>query len=420
MQNPLMIPASACKKTEQLLKESKREYKVRDFLSLTFEDYCTRHKVPQDKLKIVRTMIQCRTGKNGYTLTYCPNCQKYDMHAVSCGNRNCPSCGWLDTRKWIEERKAELIDGIRYYHVIFTLPHQLTDLIAVNEKLLLGNLFAASKDSILELSDEKYGMVPGILMVLHSFSSKLTRHYHIHMLVTGGGLSQDKTMFKECKNNGFFLPVEKIKGLYRKRFMDRLKALHEDGKLKLESMAERFHNRYEWSELMNACYEKKWNVEIREYGKDSQTGLEPEKAIEYFARYTNRAAITDSRIISYDKESITFEYKDYQGKEMKKKTMTLTADEFITRFLSHIMPKGFRKIRTAGFLSGSVRKKNMQLIHKLRGSEIPECRVSGMKKAELIRLFYGKDPTVCEKCGVKLEVYSRVDRKYLSCIMKAG
>lgn len=454
-----MIPVSKsekAKQVEQAHENSRREYKIRDFLAMHFDKYCETHKVPEDKLKIIRTMILCKTGANGYTLTYCPTCNRYDMHAASCGNRNCPSCGWLDTQKWIEERKAELLDGISYYHVVFTLPHQLTDLISANEKLLLGTLFAASKDAILELSDKEHGMVPGLLMVLHSFGSNLSRHYHIHMLASGGGLAKDKSRFITCENDTFFLPVDKVKAVYREKFMTSLKSFHEDGQLKYEAMAEKYRNRYEWSELMSACYAKNWNVEIKTYGQapgektGSEEGSEPceeleseeksepdeelepdeeteseerretEKAIEYFARYTNRAAITDSRIRSYDADSITFEYKDYRDQKKQKKVMTLTADEFITRFLAHILPKGFRKVRTAGFLSGCVRKKNMILIHKLRGTKQPECKVKGMNKLELIKHFWGKDPTKCDKCHTELVIYQRVDKKDLPYCMHGG
>jgi Putative transposase. len=243
--------------------DSDHNYAIRDLLAASFPDYCLSHQVPEFKLKTVNAMISCKTGKLGYSLIHCKQCGKIEMRSCSCGNRNCPSCGYLEEKRWTAMRQAEVIPGIPYFHLVFTLPHALTDIMYQNQKETLNLLFSAAKDTILTLSMKKLKMTPGILLILHSFGSNLSLHYHLHVLVSGGGLTKDKTRFKSCLSNGFFLPLKAVTKVYRGKFMDGLKKLHDSEKLQYYHDAQKYRNSYEWKELLNTCYHTAWNVEIK-------------------------------------------------------------------------------------------------------------------------------------------------------------
>lgn len=396
-----------------LHKDSRKEHVLRDFFSEHFSKYCSSHQVPEEKLKTMNSLISCKTGRLGYTLIRCGTCGKISMRACACGNRNCPSCGYLNEKRWVALRQSEVIPGIPYFHLVFTLPHDLAPVMYQNQQETLNLLFRSVKDTILTLSEKNLKMTPGILIVLHSFGSSLSLHYHLHVLVSGGGLTSDRQAFKRCLSRKFFLPVKAVKKMYRGKFMDGLKQLHDSGSLEYSGEALRYRNSYTWKELLNTCYSTEWNVEIRPLSPVGETERGEEgtdNAISYFARYTNRTAISDSRIESYDDEHIRFRYKDYSGTVCTWKTMELTTDEFIRRFLMHILPAGFTRIRSAGFLAGCVRRKNLHLIHELLGKEYQESPLKKMKSVDLIRHFFGRDVTTCEMCHGPLEILPRISR----------
>ena len=405
-------------------KDNAKQHILRDFFASHFREYCTAHPVPEAKLKVMNSLISCKTGKLGYTLIRCKECGRIEMRACACGNRNCPSCGYLNEQRWVALRQAEVIPGIPYFHLVFTLPHALSEIMYQNQKETLDLLFSSAKDTILVLSRDKLKMTPGILMVLHTFGSDLSLHYHLHVLVSGGGLTADRKEFKRCLSNTFFLPVKAINRVFRGRFMDGLKQLRESGRLSFVNNAERYRNSYTWKELLNTCYGVDWNVEIKHLapvnGSEKLDTESTDNAITYFARYTNRTAISDSRVKSYDEDSIRFRYKDYNGSSYVWKTMALDADEFIRRFLMHILPPGFTRIRSAGFMAGCVRKKNLKLIFSLLGSTYEESQVKSMTAAELIRYFYHRDVTICEKCHGPLEIYPRMSRISAALMIRAA
>ena len=405
-------------------KDNAKQHILRDFFADHFQKYCTSHPVPEEKLKVMNSLISCKTGKLGYTLIRCKECGRIEMRACACGNRNCPSCGYLNERRWVAMRQAEVLKGIPYFHLVFTLPHNLSEIMYQNQKITLNLLFQSAKDTILILSRDKLKMIPGILMVLHTFGSNLSLHYHLHVLVSGGGLTTDRKEFKRCLSNTFFLPAKAVNRLFRGKFMDGLKQLWKDSRLSFANDAQRYRNSYTWKELLNTCYIKDWNVEIKSLAPVSEAAVQDDEntdnALSYFARYTNRTAISESRIEASNDESIRFRYKDYQGASYIWKSMTLDADEFIRRFLMHILPSGFARVRYAGFMAGCVRKKNLELIHSLLGSTYKESPVTTMKAAELILHFYHRDVTVCEKCHGALEIYPRMSRISAALMIRAS
>ena len=410
---------------EQYAHEDNRHpHILRDFFASHFPDYCRTHPVPEEKLKVMNSLTACKTGKLGYTLIRCRECGRIEMRACACGNRNCPSCGCLDEQRWVALRQAEVIPGIPYFHLVFTLPHELGSIMHQNQKETLNLFFRSAKDTILSLSMDKLKMVPGILMVLHTFGSNLSLHYHLHVLVSGGGLIPDRQEFKRCLSNRFFLPVKALDRVFRGKFMDGLKQLRDNGRLHFSHDTLTYRNPYTWKELLDTCYGKEWNVEIKPLapagGSKDPKSENTDNAITYFARYTNRTAISDSRIECYDDQVIRFRYKDYDGSSYTWKSQELRAEEFIRRFLMHILPSGFARVRYAGFLAGCVRKKNLQLIHDLLGVPFQESTVKSMNAVDLIRYFYKRDVTICPKCHGVLEIYPRMSRICAALFIRAS
>lgn len=418
-----------------IMPDSDRKYILRDFFRDYFPEYCRTHQVDDEKRKIMNSLMVCRTGELGYSILTCEECGTTEYYPCSCGSRYCPSCGTLEQMRWIAKQEACLIPGIPYYHLVFTVPHDLNALIYQNQKDVLNILFSSVKNTILTLSMSRNKIIPGILMVLHTFGSNLSLHYHLHVLVSGGGLTADHTFFKKCMSNKFFLPLKAMMRMYRGKFMAGLKELHDSEKLMYFSESEKYRNTYEWHQLLSLCYTQDWNIEIRRFlspGKghsaktfapyvsrkmisDSQVcsigknmsdpeAEEPssEEAIQYFSNYTHCSAINDSRITGIEDGQISFQYKQYHSKSYEKKTMTLSAEEFIRRYLLHILPKGFQKVRSAGFLSGCVREKNLKLIHELLAVKYTPSKVKDMNSAELILYFFKEDIRKCTACRKKV------------------
>ena len=417
--------------TESVLKEyihedGRKRHILRDFFTSSFPDYCRDHQVPECKLKVMNSLISCKTGKLGYSLIRCDTCGRTEMRACACGNRNCPSCGYLNEKKWTALRQSEVIPGLPYFHLVFTLPHGLGTIMYQNQRAALNLLFRSAANTVLTLTQDRLKMKPALLMVLHTFGSDLSLHYHVHMLVSGGGLTEDTGEFKKCPSNTFFLPARALRSVYKGKFMDGLKQLHDDGSLDYYNDAEKYRNSYAWKELLDTCYKADWNVEIkplspvREKTASAAENESTDNAISYFARYTNRTAISDSRIEGWDNKSVRFRYKDYSGSSYTWKSMELDTDEFIRRFLMHILPSGFMRVRSAGLLAGCVKKKNLILIHRLLDRLYKESPVKHMKAVELILYFYGRDVTVCEKCHTKLEIFPRMSRISAAMFIRAS
>jgi len=339
-----------------------------------------------NKLKV------CRTAALGYHLYKCSdavcNALKYQYH--SCRNRHCPNCGGLQKEEWIEQRKNELLP-IDYYHVVFTLPHELNSVILGNRTVLFNLLFDASKQTLLRFaSDEKYlGATPGIISILHTWGQQLSFHPHVHCIVSGGGIVTDNEIlqWKNATRNkdGFLFPVKAMNIVFRALYLEGLKKLTAQNKLSLLPSIN-------ISELIRILYKKDWIV----YAKKPFGG--PQQVIDYLGRYTHKVAIGNQRIKKIDgqEHTVTFEYKDYAD-DNKQKAMTLDNVEFIRRFEQHILPKGFTKIRSYGYLSNRGRTGRINAI--TTSMELP----AHPPKVELplqVKLLvrYGIKQHECPKC----------------------
>lgn len=308
--------------------------------------------------QVITQLTKCRTAQLGYHLYHCNNndCGQFKYQYHSCRNRHCPACGALQKEQWIEARRNELLP-ITYYHVVFTLPHELNSIILGNRKQLYNTLFTAASQTLLSFADnpKHLGAIPGILTVLHTWGQQLSFHPHLHCIVSGGGIiaNKDKTVrWVNAKRNDddFLFPVKAMAIVYRAKYLEALSRLIADQQIALPADTN-------MPALLKAMYDKDWVV----YAKKPFGG--PEQVIEYLGRYTHKVAITNNRIKAVDDHNatVTFDYKDYSCEGMQKQ-LQLSAAEFIRRFEMHILPRYFTKIRSYGYLSNRNRKANINAI----------------------------------------------------------
>lgn len=339
--------------------------------------------------KAARAILNCKSGSLGCNISQCTDCGHMEFHNNSCRNRNCPNCQAFLKEIWIDKRRAEVIDS-PYFHVVFTVPHELNPLIYGNQELLYSLLHRCSSDTLLELSrDKKYlGATPGIIQVLHTWGQTLNFHPHIHCIVSGGGLSDDHKL-RKC-GDSFLIPIRIMASKFRGKFLFYLQKYYEAGKLAFSSCAD-LKNSYCWNEFRDDLYNKDWCP----YIKETFNGFG--NAIEYLGRYTHRIAITNTRIQSVTKSQVTFSARDYKSGETK--AITLENVEFIRRFLMHVLPSGFQKIRYYGFLNNRTKTGNLKIIFKLQGYQKFKQRYIGLSIAELLKEVWNYDIHICPVCG---------------------
>lgn len=340
--------------------------------------------------KAAHAILNCKSDSLGCNISQCTDCGHMEFHNNSCRNCNCPNCQAILKEIWIDKRRAEVIDS-PYFHVVFTVPHELNPLIYANQELLYSLLHRCSSETLLELSrDKKYlGATPGIIQVLHTWGQTLNFHPHIHCIVSGGGLSYDNKLRKS--GNKFFIPVRVMAMKFRGKFLAYLQNHYASGKLAFSAFCTGLRNSYRWNEFRDTLYNKDWCP----YIKETFNGFG--NAIEYLGRYTHRIAITNTRIQSVTDSRVSFWARDY--KSCKTKTITLENVKFIRRFLMHVLPSGFQKIRYYGFLNNRTKTKNLKIIFKLQGYQKFKQRYVGLPIAELLKEVWNYDIRVCPACG---------------------
>ena len=341
--------------------------------------------------KAARSILQCKTGKLGYNTSICQDCGHTQTHANSCRNRNCPNCQAVQKEIWVDRRGAEVIDA-PYFHVVFTLPHELNALIYCNQPLLYGLLHRCCAQTILELSaDRKFlGATPGIIQVLHTWDQELGYHVHMHCIVSGGGLTEDKKLRKS--KDKFFIPVYALRDKFKGKYLSDLEKLHKAGQLVLSASCQKLRSHYEWNSFRDSLYQKDWCPFI----KETFNGFG--NAIEYLGRYTHKIAISNSRIVEVTESSVTFSARGKKAGDPRR-LVTLDIQEFIRRFLMHVLPPGFQKIRYYGFLNNRGKSQNLKTIFKLQGRQRFKARYAGMSMAELLLAVWGTDICLCPVCG---------------------
>lgn len=365
-------------------------YKIQEIFNLSYNEYCNHFNPSDVQHKAALSIMNCKSGKLGCNISICEDCGHTEIHNNSCRNRNCPCCQALLKELWIDARKSEVIDS-PYFHVVFTLPSELNPLIYANQALLYSLMHKCVSETLLELSaDNKYlGAVPGIIQILHTWGQELNFHPHIHCIITGAGLTKNKQLRKSRKK--FFLPVKVLGKVFRGKFLQRLQILNERSELHFSSGCAKLNNTYEWNEFRNILYNKDWIP----YIKETFNGFG--NAIDYLGRYTHRIAISNSRIKSVTNTHVTFTAKDYKTSEQK--DVTLSHEEFLRRFMMHVLPSGFQKIRYYGFLNNRSKKINLKLIVKLTGKELFHSMFTSMKHDEILLSLWNINVHLCTECG---------------------
>ncbi|MDZ7672851.1 MAG: IS91 family transposase [Halanaerobiales bacterium] len=365
-----------------------------DILNEHGQKYIDSYGLSPEQLKALSDITSCRTSKLGGHADVCEECGHLRISYNSCRNRHCPKCQGLLKEKWIEDRKKDLLP-IQYHHIVFTIPNNLNDLVLRNKQEMYTLLFKASSETLKELAaDPKYlNANIGFISILHTWGQNLMDHPHIHCIVTGGGLSLKNKEWISSKNN-FFLPVKVISSLFKGKFMACLRKIYDHNKLSFFGNIDYLQKESDFQSLVDSLYSKKWVV----FSKPSFAN--PEAVIEYLGRYINKVAISNHRIIKMEDGKVTFRYKDYSD-DAKKKYMTLDVFEFIRRFLLHLLPKRFVRIRYYGILCHRYRKRNLLFCRYLLNVYIKRVDNSNLKESwqDILFRLTGKDLTVCPKCG---------------------
>jgi Zn finger protein HypA/HybF involved in hydrogenase expression len=345
------------------------------------------------QLKVMSAIEQCRSAALGGHVLRCGACEQVQIAYNSCRNRHCPKCQARAARRWLEARQADLLP-VDYYHVVFTLPAPIAAIAYYNKTAIYDLLFEVAAETLRTIAaDPKHlGAQIGVTLVLHTWGSALTHHPHVHGLVPGGGLAPDGARWVACKP-GFFLPVRVLSRLFRRRFLEELATAHHSGRLQFFgeytalSDATAFAN---WLAPLRAC---EWVV----YAKRPFAG--PAAVLAYLSRYTHRVAISNQRLLALDARGVTFRWKDYRASgKTRYKTMTLDAGEFMRRFLLHVLPSGFHRIRHYGLLANAGRREHLaharKLLHVVPATAEPQSPNASVAAAA---------PTfICPHCGAAM------------------
>jgi len=363
------------------------------------KEYLRNNKLPVYILKAIRAIEKCRTAALGGHVQKCDKCGHKSVLYNSCRNRHCPKCQSLAREKWITQRKKELLP-VKYFHIVLTIPDELNRIALQNKRRVYDILFKAASQTLIKLGkDERHlGAEIGIIAILHTWGQNLMEHPHLHCIVTGGGLSKDRKRWVKSKKGkklkrDFFIHVNVISDLFKKKFLYYLKKSYDKDELIFEGKIEVMSNRAQFKKLMDLLYSKKWVT----YCKQPFGGAE--QVINYLGRYTHRVAISNHRIKSIEDGKVTFSYKDYRDSN-RKKQMTLEAGEFIRRFLLHILPENFYKIRYYGILSSRNKKTKLTRSGELLGETESIDKRADIKKnwKDILYELTGIDVSKCPKC----------------------
>ena len=343
------------------------------------------------QLKVMSAIEQCRSAALGGHVLRCNACTHLEISYNSCRNRHCPKCQARAAQRWLEARQADLLP-VEYYHVVFTLPAPISAIAYYNKAVIYRLLFDVAAETLATIAaDPKHlGSQIGATLVLHTWGSALTHHPHVHGIVPGGGLSPDGKRWVACRR-GFFLPVRVLSRLFRRRFVEELAKAHHTGQLRFFA---------EYAPLADALAFTEWLAPLRTcewvvYAKRPFAG--PKAVLAYLSRYTHRVAISNRRLVAMDERGVTFRWKDYRAKgRTRHKTMTLDADEFMRRFLLHVLPVGFHRIRHYGLLANAGRRENLARVRVLLNA--PALATAPAEHASPPPSF------VCRCCGATMIV----------------
>jgi hypothetical protein len=356
------------------------------------------------QLKVMSAIEGCRTVALGGHVLRCEDCSHTQIAYNSCRNRHCPKCQGAAAKEWLAAREAELLP-VPYYHVVFTLPAQIADIAYQNKAVIYDLLFTTSAETMTTIAaDPKHlGARIGLICVLHTWGSTMTHHPHVHMIVPGGGISLDGKRWVSCRPK-FFLAAPVLSCLFRGLFLHKLLAAHRVGRLTFFGAHAHLNNTRAFAAYLAPLHKTKWYV----YGKRPFGG--PEAVLAYLARYTHRVAISNSRLIAADTTGVTFRYKDYRIKGPGRyKTMTLKPDEFIRRFLIHVLPNGFHRIRHYGLLASSTKTETIARARELIAAA-KSAQTTQKQQAPDSAAATDKPAHPCPCCGGRMSIIETFER----------
>ncbi|MBU0768388.1 MAG: IS91 family transposase [Proteobacteria bacterium] len=387
----------------QIIKPEKKTPEIADILHHHMDDYKAEYPLWPEHRKIVSDLLNCRTAHLGGHIERCDTCGAVRITYHSCRNRHCPKCQHMPRERWLEKRKDEILP-VSYFHVVFTLPHELNTIILNNKRVMLDILFKAASQTLLTFGENELGGRLGFVATLHTWDQKLRAHFHLHCLIAGGAVSKDGACWTSCKSNYLF-NKKALSMVFRGKFMHYMRHARQCEKLKLSGN--------EYKKLKNTLHAKKWIIDVRDPVKN------PEHVLEYLARYTHRVAIANSRIKAIKEDMVTFTAKN--RKKNKMEPVTITAVEFIRRFLLHSLPKGFVRIRHYGFLANRNRSANLNTIRRLMGLSPPPTKEMTSLE-EMMQKLTGIDITICPCCSNgKMQFFAQIPKyrarppNYLNC-----
>ena len=365
-------------------------YAIQDIFKTSYTSYQANHLSYPDTHKVAMSILRCKTPMMGGNQAVCQDCGTSHTHYNSCRNRHCPCCQALNKEKWIDARKADVVDA-PYFHAVFTVPHELNNLMFSNKRALYNLLYQSTAETLKVLAKDKrhLGAQIGFISILHTWGSNLAYHPHIHVIVLGGGLSKEEKFIST--KTGFLFPVHVASKLFRGKFLHGLKVLYDQGQLKIPYADLMLNYRSEFNTFYTLLNNKKWVIHIKETFKVAAN------VINYLGRYTHNIAISNSRILKSTPESVTFKIKDYKSGQPS--TLTLAPTEFIRRFLLHVLPNRFVRIRHYGLLSNRSKRKKMALVRTLVGGTLFKPKFKDMTTLEILKELYAINPKLCKKCG---------------------
>ncbi|MBS3949286.1 MAG: IS91 family transposase [Peptococcaceae bacterium] len=354
-----------------------------------YPSYQAHYKASFQQAKATKNILKCKTSALGGHVSAC-DCGHVEVYYNSCRDRHCPMCQGVTKAMWVDQRCKDAIEA-PYFHVVFTMPQELQSLIYQNQRLLYNLMYKAISETLLELSlDPKHlGAQPGFFSILHTWGQDLHYHPHIHTVVMAGGLTKLNKWKSSSKK--FFIPVKVLSKIFRGKYLHYLKQYYHEQLLTFHGDSEQLQKPQKFQELLDDCYRKNWYS----YSKEALAG--PLAVIEYLGRYTHRIAISNSRIASVNEETVTIRVRDNKDNQ-KRKTLTMQGTEFVRRFLMHILPHRFVKVRYYGILATRNKKTKLALCRKLTSSVLYKPKFEGLSALEVLTLVLGRDITKCPVC----------------------
>jgi hypothetical protein len=383
------------------MKENNRSPEVADIFRRYGIEYRNNKALSAQQYKVMKRIEICRTAALGGHVEACDQCGYTQNAYNSCRDRHCPKCQTMVKEKWLNNRKAELLP-CPYFHNVFTLPHELNSLIMVNKRIMLALLFTAVKETLQVFARDPQWRLEGqlgFISVLHTWNQKLMDHFHLHCIIPAGALSFDRNKWIGASRKYLFR-VQSLAKEFQRRYLNKLEKAYRKNTLSFNGRAERYRDEKQFEKLLSVLWDKQWIT----YAKQPFGG--PEQVLEYLGRYTHRVAITNNRIVAIDDGRVTFNYRD-RSDENKEKEFTISAHEFIRRFLLHVLPRGFTKIRYYGFLAHANKKTCIELIRMLINATTAYVQKLVESAQEMMLRLTGDDICCCPQCGEGTLVYVR-------------